>query len=368
MNQPRNKTLSQDEKLDWLRLIRSDNVGPITFHRLMDRFGTAGAALDALPELARRGGRAGGIKVFSRAAAEREMEALEPIGARLVARGEPEYPSLLAHIEDAPPLISVLGHGHLLAKKAIAVVGARNASINGCRLARQIAADCGKGGLLVVSGMARGLDAVAHRAALDAGGGTVGVLGNGLGVIYPAANRALYERVVTAGCLLTEYPPGERPHAGSFPRRNRLISGLARATVVLEARDGSGALITADCALSQGREVMAVPGPITSPVSRGTNRLIQMGAKPVLELRDVLEEYGISEVPEVSLPADLSDTERRALEALGDGAELVDDVTARLACAPAESLAVLTSLEIRGLVEQGPGKVFRVTTPFESRR
>ena len=189
----------------------------------------------------------------------------------------------------------------------------------------------------------------------------------GLGVIYPAANRALYERVVTEGCLLTECPPGERPHAGSFPRRNRLISGLARATVVLEARDGSGALITADCALSQGREVMAVPGPITSPLSRGTNRLIQMGAKPVLELRDVLEEYGISEVPEVSLPADLSDAERRALEALGDGAELVDDFTARLACAPAESLAVLTSLEIRGLVAQGPGKVFRATKPFEGR-
>ena len=183
-------------------------------------------------------------------------------------------------------------------------------------------------------------------------------------MIYPAANRVLYERVIAAGCLLTEFPPGERPNAGSFPRRNRLISGLARATVVLEARDGSGALITADCALSQGREVMAVPGPITSPLSRGTNRLIQMGAKPVLELRDVLEEYGISEVPEVSLPADLSDAERRALEALGDGAELVDDVTARLACAPAESLAVLTSLEIRGLVEQGPGKVFRTTKPF----
>ncbi len=164
---------------------------------------------------------------------------------------------------------------------------------------------------------------------------------------------------------MTEYPPGERPHAGSFPRRNRLISGLARATVVVEARDGSGALITAACALSQGREVMAVPGPITSRVSRGTNRLIQMGAKPVLELRDVLEEYGISEVPEVSLPADLSDAERRVLEALGDGAELVDDVTARLACAPAESLAVLTSLEIRGLVEQGPGKVFRATKGFE---
>ena len=162
------------------------------------------------------------------------------------------------------------------------------------------------------------------------------------------------------GCLVTEHPPGERPNAGSFPRRNRIISGLSKVAVVTEAGRGSGALITADCALTQGREVMAIPGPITSKVSTGTNRLVQLGAKPVLELRDVLEEYGlVPTVPEVSLPADLSQVERRTLDALSEGAEQIDDVTAQLRCAPADALAALTSLEIRGLVVQDPGKNFR---------
>ena len=161
------------------------------------------------------------------------------------------------------------------------------------------------------------------------------------------------------GCLVTEHPPGERPNAGSFPRRNRIISGLSKVTLIAEAGDGSGALITADCALTQGREVMAIPGPITSQVSTGTNRLLQLGAKPALELRDVLEEYGVvSTVPEVSLPADLSDLERRTMDALSEGAEQIDDVTTQLRCPPADALAALTSLEIRGLVVQDPGKIF----------
>jgi DNA processing protein len=209
--------------------------------------------------------------------------------------------------------------------------------------------------------MARGLDAAAHSAALDAGGGTIGVLGNGLGIIYPTANRALYQRVRRHGCLVTEFPPGERPNAGSFPRRNRLISGLARVTLVVEARERSGALITAGAALEQGRDVLAVPGPITSPVSVGCNRLIQHGAKPALGLRDVLEEYGISlpDVPSAALPTDLTADERRVLDGLAGGPEQVDEVASRLAQPAAETLALLTSLEIRGLVEQEPGKVFR---------
>ncbi len=354
-------------------------VGRVRLEILMQAFGSADAVLAApLRQLNSvvRISRAAATAIHGTTAAA-GTEIIDKVvgqGGVVLTPADAGFPGELRQIPDAPTLLFAKGRLDLLQGPCVAVVGSRDHSRYGAEVAAELAAGLAAAGITVVSGMARGLDAAAHRAALyvggggGCGGGTVGVLGNGLGVIYPAANRALYERVVAEGCLLTEYPPGERPHAGSFPRRNRLISGLARATVVLEARDGSGALITADCALSQGREVMAVPGPITSPVSRGTNRLIQMGAKPVLELRDVLEEYGISEVPEVSLPADLSDAERRALEALGDGAELVDDVTARLACAPAESLAVLTSLEIRGLVAQGPGKVFRVTKPFEGRR
>ena len=344
-------------------------VGRVRLEILMQAFGSADAVLAAtfrqlnsVVRISRAAATA--IHKTTTAAGTEIIDKVAGQGGVVLTPADAGFPGELRQIPDAPTLLFAKGKLDLLQGPCAALVGSRDHSRYGAQVASELSAGIAAAGITVVSGMARGLDAVAHQAALDVGGGTVGVLGNGLGVIYPAANRVLYERVIAAGCLVTEFPPGERPNAGSFPRRNRLISGLARATVVLEARDGSGALITADCALAQGREVMAVPGPITSPLSRGTNRLIQMGAKPVLELRDVLEEYGISDVPEVSLPADLSDAERRALEALGDGAELVDDVTARLACAPAESLAVLTSLEIRGLVEQGPGKVFRTTKPF----
>ncbi|MCH7892712.1 MAG: DNA-protecting protein DprA, partial [Gemmatimonadetes bacterium] len=322
-------------------------VGRVRLEILMQAFGSADAVLAAtlrqlnsVVRISRAAATA--IHKTTTAAGTEIIDKVAGQGGVVLTPADAGFPGELRQIPDAPTLLFAKGRLDLLQGPCVALVGSRDHSRYGAEVASELSAGIAAAGITVVSGMARGLDAVAHQAALDAGGGTVGVLGNGLGVIYPAANRVLYERVIAAGCLVTEFPPGERPNAGSFPRRNRLISGLARATVVLEARDGSGALITADCALSQGREVMAVPGPITSPLSRGTNRLIQMGAKPVLELRDVLEEYGISEVPEVSLPADLSDAERRALEALGDGAELVDDVTARLACAPAESLAVLT--------------------------
>ena len=360
----------------YIALALVPGVGRVRLEILMQAFGSADAVLAAtfrqlnsVVRISRAAATA--IHKTTTAAGTEIIDKVAGQGGVVLTPADAAFPGELRQIPDAPTLLFAKGRLDLLQGPCVALVGSRDHSRYGADVASELSAGIAAAGITVVSGMARGLDAVAHQAALDAGGrgggGTVGVLGNGLGVIYPAANRVLYERVIAAGCLLTEFPPGERPNAGSFPRRNRLISGLARATVVLEARDGSGALITADCALAQGREVMAVPGPITSPLSRGTNRLIQMGAKPVLELRDVLEEYGISEVPEVSLPADLSDAERRALEALGDGAELVDDFTARLACAPAESLAVLTSLEIRGLVAQGPGKVFRATKPFGGR-
>ncbi len=344
-------------------------VGRVRLERLLRAFGSADAVLAAsfkqLGALARISPAA--ATAISGTTPDSGTKVLERVAAQdgvVLTPTDSAFPNILTQIPDAPTLLFARGRLDLLHSSCVAIVGSRDHSRYGAEVTAHLAAGCARAGLVVVSGMARGLDAVGHDAALDAGGGTIGVLGNGLGVVYPAAHRALYDRVVAGGCLLTEYPPGERPSAGSFPRRNRMISGLSKATIVVEARVGSGALITADCALAQGRDVLAVPGPITSGVSAGTNRLIQMGAKPVLELNDILEEYGVSDVPDVSLPSDLSDAERRTLEALNDGAELVDDVTTRLACPAAEALAVLTSLEIRGLVAQEPGKVFRPAKPF----
>ena len=293
-----------------------------------------------------------GEKVLSRA---------EKLGVEVLVPSADNFPPALRDIPDAPTLLFGLGRLELLDADAVGIVGSRSHTRYGGGACRLFAGGLARAGLVVVSGMARGLDRVAHESALEQGGGTVGVLGNGFGVVYPAANRALYERVAKEGCLLSEYPPGERPHAGSFPRRNRLISGLSRVTLVVEAREKSGALITADCALAQGKEVLAVPGPITSPLSVGCNRLIQLGAKPALGLRDVLEEYGqtVGDAPAVCLPGNLTDDEREVLDVLSLGVEQIDDVATRTGRAVAHALAVLTSLEIRGLVTQEPGKLFR---------
>jgi DNA processing protein len=216
--------------------------------------------------------------------------------------------------------------------------------------------------------MARGLDAVAHAAALDAGGITIGVLGNGFGVIYPAANRALYERVAKEGLLLSEFPPGERPHAGSFPRRNRLISGLSRVTIVVEAAIGSGALITAGAALDQGREVMAVPGNITSPLSAGCNRLIRDGAAPALEPADILQHFpefvrspGRAAIQPASrpLPDALSHEERELAGLLGPKPIHPDELATRFKRPIGEVLGLISGLEIAGVIEQCPGRLFR---------
>jgi DNA processing protein len=225
---------------------------------------------------------------------------------------------------------------------------------------------------VIVSGMARGIDAVAHTAALDAGGGTVGVLGNGFGVIYPAANRELYDRMVAHGCLVTEHPPGERPHAGAFPRRNRIIAGLARAVVVVEADLRSGALVTAGIALDQGREVLAVPGPINSRTSAGSNKLIQRGAKPALTAADILEDIGLASglrefgialstpAPRVP-PIDLTGLQLTLWNRMTTEPQHVDALVAAVQTGPADVLGALTELEIRGLVRQGPGMVFGLT-------
>lgn len=360
--------------LHYLTLALVPGIGSARLDVLLATFHDAAAVL-AAPTAALRE-----VPGISRAAATAITRADTERAAALVVRtheqgghvllpSDSRFPAALRDISEPPTLLFAAGRLEYLNRPAVTIVGSRGHSRYGAEACRHFAAGTARAGLVVVSGMARGIDALAHSAALDVGGGTVGVLGNGLGVVYPSANRALYERVGTHGCLVTEFPPGERPHAGSFPRRNRLLSGLSRVTLVVEAREKSGALITVDCALNQGRDVLAVPGPITSPVSLGCNRLIQLGAKPALGLRDVLEEYGIkaTSAPAAALPTDLTESERRALRAFDGGERHVDELVTALDCGPAEALAVLTSLEIRGLVVQEPGKRFRPAHPHSAR-
>ncbi len=372
------RSLSAAERLDWLRLIRSENVGPVTFYRLLEAFGSASAALRAAPEMSRRGGRAKAIKVCPRAAAEREMETLERLGGRLVARIEPDYPPLLAHIEDAPPVLAVLGHCHLLGNEAVAVVGARNASINGRRLAARLAAELGAGGLVVVSGLARGIDASAHQGALETG--TVAVQAGGIDVIYPEENAGLYRDIVGRGVVVSEMAPGTRPLARHFPRRNRLISGIARGVVVVEAGLRSGSLITARMALEQGREVFAVPGSPIDPRSQGTNRLIRDGAvltesaEHVFEVLDPMLRKPLAEgetldfkapSPTSPGPDEVDSGRREIVDGLGPAPVMVDEIIRNChLSAPVVSM-VLLELELAGRLERHPGN--RVSLILESR-
>ncbi len=361
------RLLSDSEKNDWLRLIRSANVGPITFFRLLERCGTAQAALDAMPELSRRGG-GKEIKPASRAAAEREREQLARLGGKLIAWGEPGYPPLLHHIEDPPPLIGVLGHGHLLTKKAIAVVGARNASLNGRKFARNISAALGAGGLMISSGMARGIDAEAHLGSLETG--TVAVLAGGVDIIYPKENARLYGQLIDRGAVISEIAPGVKPQARHFPRRNRIISGLARGVVVIEAGARSGSLITARMALEQGREVFAVPGAPGDPRSHGGNRLIRSGATLVETAENVFEVLnGLLQDPlretkaldfKHSLPVS---PDRKALqearpvieESLGIESVTVDEIIRNCQLSLPVVSTVLLELELAGRLDRHPG-------------
>lgn len=359
-----------NSELDYLTLALVPGIGRVRFDRLLAQFGSARAVLDAPPDSLRAVpgiSRAAvtAVSGASRVRAQAIRERVRALGGEILVPDDARFPRRLREIPEAPTLLFAMGRIDLLARPAVAIVGSRAHTRYGADACRHFAAGAARAGAIVVSGMARGLDAIAHTAALDACGESVGVLGNGLGVVYPSANRRLYERMAQHGCLVTEFPPGERPNAGSFPRRNRLISGLAQLVLVVEARERSGALITVDTALGQGRDVLAVPGPITSPTSLGCNRLIQMGAKPALGLRDVLEEFGlpVATSPGVHLPTDLTEDERRVLTHLADGDRHVDDLAASLNAAPPHVMAVLTSLEIRGAVVQSPGKQFRRTSP-----
>ncbi len=276
----------RDDRLARLRLIRSRRVGPATYLRLMAEHGAAAAALEALPEVAR----AAGVEDYTacpEAVAVAEMRAADRAGARMLCLGEPDYPAPLADIADAPPILWVLGQVSLLARPMVAIVGTRNASSLGGRMARRLAADLGAAGFVVVSGLARGIDALAHKAALETG--TVAVQAGGLDVFYPPENAGLARDIAASGLRLSEQPFGLDPQARHFPRRNRIVSGLGRAVIVVEAAARSGSLITAKYALDQGREVMAVPGHPMDTRAAGGNLLIRDGAVLVRDASDVIE-------------------------------------------------------------------------------
>jgi DNA processing protein len=365
---PRGSAFSEAEKLDWLRLIRSENVGSITFRDLLAAYGSPGAALQALPELSRRGGRVKPLRIFQKSAAEKEYEALRKLGGELLCKGERAYPRALAAIDDAPPVLAALGHSHLLARPTVALVGARNASLNGKRLARSFAEALAEAGFLVASGLARGIDAAAHQGALA--GGTVAVLAGGIDQVYPEENRELQNAIAEGGLLLAEQPFGTLPQARHFPRRNRIVSGLALGVLVVEAALRSGSLITARFALEQGREVFAIPGSPLDPRAKGGNDLIRKGALLVETPEELIAALSPMTEPPLAepgqeefrgapaLPPDetlLSKARSELLSLLSPSAVAVDELLRECQFSAAVVNTVLLELELAGRLERHPG-------------
>lgn len=360
--------LSHAERIDRVRLIRAENVGPVTFMRLLERFGTATAALAALPELARRGGRTAPLRVPGKAEMEREAAALDKLGGRWLFRGGAEYPVALAAVDDAPPVLTLLGFPALLSRPCIGIVGARNASIVGRKMAEKLGRDLAEAGFTVVSGLARGIDTAAHQGSLT--GGTIAVVAGGVDIIYPPENDGLYRDIVHRGAVLAESPLGTEPQARHFPRRNRLISGLSLGVVVVEAALKSGSLITARFAAEQGREVFAVPGSPLDPRAQGCNRLIKDGAALVENADDIISHLqGALRRPMAEPPgsgfrpvnhaaedeAELEKARRLVGECLSPTPVLIDEVVRGCQLSAGIVLTVLLELELAGRLQRHPG-------------
>ena len=278
--------LSDDQRFDWIRLIRSENVGPRTFRALLNACGGARAALEALPDMARRGGASRPIRIAAIADVERELAVARKLGVRFVALGEPAYPPVLRQIDSAPPILAFTGHEEALQQPAVAIVGSRNASAAGLTFADRLARGLGQAGYIVVSGLARGIDQRAHVASLESGG--IGVLAGGHAKPYPAEAVSLIPKMQETGAVVSEMPVEWEPRGRDFPRRNRIVSGLSLGTVVVEAARGSGSLITARFALEQNRQVFAVPGSPLDPRAEGTNDLLKQGAILCTQVDDVV--------------------------------------------------------------------------------
>jgi len=395
--------LTDAQRLEWLRLIRSENVGPRTFRALINQYGGAGAALAALPELARR--RTGkSIKIASLASCERELEDLARIGARLIGLGEADYPAALRAIDAPPPLLAVRGDVQVLGRSMVAIVGSRNASASGLAFTERLARDLAAAGHVIVSGLARGIDTRAHKATVETG--AVAVLAGGLDRIYPAENTGLLEDIVERGCAISEMPLGWDARGRDFPRRNRMVSGLSRAVIVVEAARRSGSLITARFALEQGREVFAVPGSPLDPRAEGPNDLLRQGATLCANARDVLDAleaqgidaaagratlreadsleateplwdecdlFGALPTPQTARGCELDeaasgelrgpliralapqDVRARVLELLGPSPVSVDELIRSAECPASRVRTVLLELELEGLIEKHGG-------------
>ena len=385
------RALSQGEKIDWLQLCRSGGIGPQTFFKLLRRFGSARKALDELPRLAREAGSEERWRRCRRDEAEAEYAGIAELGCALLAHGEPGYPQRLAEIADPPPLLVVRGQVELLDRPALAVVGARNASANGRMFAHNLARELAEAGLLVVSGLARGIDTAAHGGALAAGAPTLAVIASGVDVAYPSDNALLMERIAETGAVVSERPLGAVPQARHFPRRNRLISGLSLGVIVVEAAPQSGSLITARLAAEQGREVMAVPGSPLDPRHRGTNQLLRDGATLVESAADVVAALGpLAPVPDRRTTRPAEDIEIRATrrpparktpappqlpldagngadllgrlcERLGPEPLLVDELIRQCQASTAEVQRALLELELDGRLERHPGNRVSLT-------
>lgn len=361
------RELTPAQRIAWLRLIRTENVGPVTFRQLLNRFGSAEAALEALPDISAKAGRP--MQAISPARAEDEIAGLDRYGARLVAQGEPGYPEHLLQISGAPPLLTLAGGERLDWHRTVGIVGARNASSAGVKMTRKLAGDLGASGYCVVSGLARGIDTAAHRASLETG--TIAVLAGGFDRIYPEENIPLAHDILDkGGALLTEMPLGWEPRSRDFPRRNRLVSGLSLGVVVVEAAKRSGSLITARLALEQNRDVFAVPGSPLDPRAEGGNLLIQQGARLVTSAADIIEvvssadparhalfepEWRPDEATEQSEPA--PDDRSKLLQALSTTPVDVDELIAQTGIAPQAMQILLLELDIGGQIEWSSGQL-----------
>ncbi|MDX2102963.1 MAG: DNA-processing protein DprA [Alphaproteobacteria bacterium] len=362
--------LSHGERRDRLRLARTENVGPVTFRQLLLRFGTASAALAALPELARKGGRRAPLAIAAPAKADQELDWHAAAGFDLVIQGDPDYPRQLLALEDPPAVFSIAGSRHLLARPMVAIVGARNASANALNFANRLARDLAEAGVVVVSGLARGIDGAAHGGALRADtldAATIAVIAGGIDTLYPPEHAALQEEIAARGAVVAEMPPGTQAMARHFPRRNRIISGLSLGVIVVEATEKSGSLITARYAADQGREVFAVPGSPLDPRCKGPNRLLREGAhltESAADVLSVLKDRSLAEpagsmppaLPPTPITADQLDTARaQVLVLLGPSPVHVDEVIRRCQLSPAVVLTVLLELELAGRLDRQAG-------------
>jgi DNA processing protein len=372
--------LARDSNFDRLRLIRSPNIGPVTYRQLMARFGSAAAALEALPDLASRGGKRN-FSVCAASDIENEMQATKRAGAEYVFLGDPHYPALLAELDNAPVSFSFKGNIELASAQVIAMVGARNASAGACRFARTLAMELGREGLVVISGLARGIDTAAHIGSLASG--AIAIIAGGIDVAYPPENKALQDEIADKGLLIAEQPIGTEPRARHFPYRNRIIAGMALGTIVVEAAPRSGSLITARLAAEAGREVMAIPGSPMDPRARGCNQLIREGATLVQDAAEIAElirpidaravRTAQPKLFDVSVQAfqqhsenanenaNENESERqRVIDLLGMTHVSVDELVRQSGASAPSIQMVLLELELAGRLERGAGAMVRL--------